>query len=613
MAEKQVRIDLVAEDHASPDIDKVADAAEDLEALKPEVAVTADTDTAVADLGKVTTEAKTVEALSPRVDVTADVDQAVGDLDRLRTGADDAGEGVKTLHGEADQSRSVLANMVGNSAQDLGALGGVAGTAGMAFGQLAEYASEGSINLAGLAAMAGPMAGVLIAGQALQAVVKIFSDRAQQAEADTKAWTTAMQKGGNAADNMAAQLAEAGEVMADTSDHQVTLAKVTHETSDALFSLGTPIEGIKTLFGGAKSPVKDLTELLADAGITVDQWTASVAGGQGAAATFAAALAATNLSSGQQDELLNGLTNSQKDYESAAANAAAASKVFGDRAAVQAENTKAAEQATRDFAKTQGDLQSDIDAANDEIDRQVKALDDQMSAAEDAADSGVDLQKAYEALTEATADTIKVNKDHTATSEDKAKALEAEKDQLRETAKKEQEYREEVDASHGVLTTATQHVDGLTHSLEDQAKNATPAARAAAYDYIIQLNQIPAEKATDIRAAVAAGDLATANKLIEDAAKDRDSTIHVDANTSAAMKKLQALQAFMVANRISEVGGVDVSAKAVGAAPGGATTVVNINMPAGARGVDVVRQVAGQTRRNGRRYGTTPVVNFARR
>lgn len=43
----------------------------------------------------------------------------------------------------------------------------------------------------------------------------------------------------------------------------------------------------------------------------------------------------------------------------------------------------------------------------------------------------------------------------------------------------------------------------------------------------------------------------------------------------------------------------------------GATTV-NVNMPAGSRGVDVLRQVSGQTRRSGRRYGV-PVVHYARR
>jgi hypothetical protein len=66
-------------------------------------------------------------------------------------------KGVKDLGSEADNSRSVLANMAGNTAQDIGEIGGVAGTAGVAIGQLAEYAADGNISLSGLAKMAGPM------------------------------------------------------------------------------------------------------------------------------------------------------------------------------------------------------------------------------------------------------------------------------------------------------------------------------------------------------------------------------------------------------------------------------------------------------------------------
>ena len=65
------------------------------------------------------------------------------------------------VRNNADQSRSVLANMVGNAAQDLGELGGVAGTAGVAIGQLAEYAADGNISLEQRSAkVAGPMAGI---------------------------------------------------------------------------------------------------------------------------------------------------------------------------------------------------------------------------------------------------------------------------------------------------------------------------------------------------------------------------------------------------------------------------------------------------------------------
>jgi len=42
-----------------------------------------------------------------------------------------------------------------------------------------------------------------------------------------------------------------------------------------------------------------------------------------------------------------------------------------------------------------------------------------------------------------------------------------------------------------------------------------------------------------------------------------------------------------------------------------APMTVTVNMPTGSRGVDVVRQISGQARRSGRRYGV-PVVHYAR-
>lgn len=101
-------------------------------------------------------------------DVRADVDELAdsirkvettrSSIDTLRAPLKDVDTDLQTVRDSADQSRSVLANMVGNSVQDLGALGGVAGTAGMAIGQMAEYAADGNLKLAGFAKVIGPMA-----------------------------------------------------------------------------------------------------------------------------------------------------------------------------------------------------------------------------------------------------------------------------------------------------------------------------------------------------------------------------------------------------------------------------------------------------------------------
>lgn len=101
-------------------------------------------------------------------DVRADVDELAlsirqvettrSSIETLKAPLKDVDTDLRTVRDSADQSRSVLANMVGNSVQDLGALGGVAGTAGMAIGQMAEYAADGNLKLAGFAKVIGPMA-----------------------------------------------------------------------------------------------------------------------------------------------------------------------------------------------------------------------------------------------------------------------------------------------------------------------------------------------------------------------------------------------------------------------------------------------------------------------
>jgi hypothetical protein len=127
-------------------------------------------------------------------DMAADADALAASLKRAQDAGNELGTNVSRAASDAeggltrvahagDNSRSVLANMVGNSVQDLGALGGVAGSAGMAIGQLAEYATEGNISLAGLAGVAGPMIGV---ASAVAGVVYVMG-QLQQAAADVTA------------------------------------------------------------------------------------------------------------------------------------------------------------------------------------------------------------------------------------------------------------------------------------------------------------------------------------------------------------------------------------------------------------------------------------------
>ena len=101
------------------------------------------------------------------------------DLSKTTNEIKGVGTALDHTRGEADQSRSVLANLAGNSAQSLGELGGVVGDLGVGVGQLAEYAVDGNIKLENLASVAGPMAGLAAAGLAVQTVFKNLAETKQ--------------------------------------------------------------------------------------------------------------------------------------------------------------------------------------------------------------------------------------------------------------------------------------------------------------------------------------------------------------------------------------------------------------------------------------------------
>ena len=123
-------------------------------------------------------------------DIKADSEflaRGLKDLDEAgRVAGDQVGDGLKKVAHEGDNSRSVLANMVGNSVQDLGELGGVAGSAGVAIGQLAEYAADGNISLGGLAKVAGPMAAIGLAVAGISKVMEALGKRSKEVKEQTE-------------------------------------------------------------------------------------------------------------------------------------------------------------------------------------------------------------------------------------------------------------------------------------------------------------------------------------------------------------------------------------------------------------------------------------------
>lgn len=118
----------------------------------------------IADLRAMGVELDEIEANAKEfADVMERTDQIK--LDAANLGLTSVDQSVEGLSDSARGANSALANMVGNSAQDLGELGGIAGSAGVAIGQMAEYAADARFageslgsSLASMARVAGPIA-----------------------------------------------------------------------------------------------------------------------------------------------------------------------------------------------------------------------------------------------------------------------------------------------------------------------------------------------------------------------------------------------------------------------------------------------------------------------
>ena len=513
-------------------------------------------------------------ALKKADDVTlkhfsSEADTAGGSLNRMRGQADTAAGGVDKLRDSSDQSRSVLANMVGNSTQDLGALGGVAGSAGVAIGQLGEYATDGNIKLANLAKIAGPMALVTAAGIGVAAAFKTIADTRAFNKQRVEDFTEAL-------DDAVVSAEELQDVLASGDDDKSLMARIGGKTRDVEANvqrvMGTFEEFHRVVEGGTGEFNKWATEQLriaAAAGATDEELHNLSAAMQGAledtkltgAATrsqiagyedvvytaYAAGAAIrqqgtatreagddTEFYIGANGELITQLANMPGlEADRKLAIEGTSDALDGATAAQEASATAAA--AYRDELEK---VTAAAEAHRDAVQANVDALNEQIDATRSAADATIAVSEAQEDFSKAAQESAAIQKDSTKTTEEKSEAVDAERDAMINAADAASNLADQEAAAAGTTRTATQKVDDYNASLLANARFATPAARQAIYDYIIQANQIPEEKATEIRAAVAAGDLPLAESLINQASRTRQTAIIADAHTAQAERDL---------------------------------------------------------------------------
>jgi len=492
---------------------------------------------------------------------------------------------MRGLRDSSDQSRSVLANLAGNSAQDLGEVTGVAGSAGVAIGQLAEYATEGNISLRNLAGVAGPMALAVVAIGAIGSMTKAAGERAARAEEQVKAFTGALEDVDDAtsavrnlADQMTEFDADARTAWGGFVEGVAGAAKGIPLVGSLIGDAGQNIANVIPTFNELGIKARDIGEAAKTGGSAWDELQVSLWAAQEAGQITSAEYSAAS-------QVLDGFRDSAEA-------SGQMSEFLGD---TTAEVGKAAEVTTTSLEKLETRQQAAADAAERHAQRlleQIDALHESIDAQRGAADSSIAATDAQDDYIDAIEESTRVQGDAEASADDVRDAIKGERDAMLASADAAVQLADDQAKANGTIRTAEQRVLDFNTSLMNNAKFATPAARTAAYDYLIQLNDIPDTVATEIRADVAAGRLAEADRKINDASRTRQAAIVADAK---GLDSVERQLNWLARDRWSTIrvrggpsGGNEMQAAATGGRQAGGTTLVGeegpelVDMPAGA-------------------------------
>ena len=318
----------VAADKAQKDLKETTAIADKLaQALGPELTAKVNVDEIATKFHHV---GMTVE------DVDANIDSFRSSLSRMADTADtvksrmgDVDQAVQRVGDTTDRSRGVMANYVGNAAQEIPGLTGAFGPLNTAIGQFAEYATEGGISLAGMASTIGPMAAlgasIWYATNQLELMAKkdaFHTDR-------VKAYEEQIRKSGNSAKALADHIREVGKVEASTWGNNAN-----------------PFADATT----------DVTERLLKAGLSVDQYAQLVSGGVETTKRWIAAQ--RDAGNSIDPAVLDSLTQDVQDYADAQDRATASAEFFGDNAAGSAHKLDQLAAATERQNKAWDDMNS---------------------------------------------------------------------------------------------------------------------------------------------------------------------------------------------------------------------------------------------------------------
>lgn len=573
-------------------------------ALGPELAGKADVGSIVGDLQRM---GLTFE------DITADADK-LGDslkqLDQVQTRGLESGlGGVSTKVGDIGESargsKSVLANMIGNSVQDLGNLGGVAGSAGVAIGQMGEYMADAAGSGEGLGSVLRSFGGVAVPLAGITFAVKGISDHfaavKRDAEANTaqvESFAEALQEGATAAEAVASAMADAGKVT-------ITIGGDTTDVTDRLGRLGLTVEQYGKLVASGKPKIQAWADTMMDAGANTNDVKDIL---------LTASLANENLAEAQR----NAATNA-KVFGDSQADAATDSAALAD---AQAKVDAAVKQTTDGFAAA-------ADAVSELAQRQQDLVDGQRAAADAGfalRDAQRDLRKQFDTWAKLT------GPDSEASMDDLAAAMDDTAESAGSIADAQVRVRSEAAKANGVVYSASRAQQDWTTSMVGSARQASGPLRDAIVAYIAKVNGIPASRVSKILAATDDQSVQAAGRAVDAVAdKKRDAKINAYADTAAAEEDLNyTARERQTVIRIQEIiaGAIGKTAEQGGFSTGAAMLVGEsgpelVRLPQGSR-VFPHAQSAGMTTNNsatthvtintaviGNRYDTQRVVRQA--
>lgn len=253
---------------------------------------------------------------------------AIKDTDDAASGGTGkVGAGFANIRREVDQTRSVVANFVGNAVQELPGIAGAMGPMNMALGQFAEYATEGNIQLA---KFAPAIAGMAVAGAALQALPQILGDigGAKQEAFDAK--QVELFRG--AVDKVPAAL----------DDVTVAAQALADKLKDNPWDLM-----VSQIDGALQLP---LVPFFAEAGLTMDQFLAAVTGGEQGISRLKEALQAAGVEGMTYETIVAGAEQAQGNWNTTAKLAETLNRVLGTSTRDLADETRVATTATNEQA-----------------------------------------------------------------------------------------------------------------------------------------------------------------------------------------------------------------------------------------------------------------------